>query len=343
MELKKQNIDWDNLGFNVHPTRSMWQGSCKFDAEWKNGELISYGNIEISPAAGVLNYGQGVFEGMKAYHSAKNRIVLFRPEMNARRIAESSKRLCMPEIPSDYFINAVKQVVHDNIDFVPPFRKGGLYIRPVLWGTAPILGVGPASEYTFIIYTAPVGSYFKGKIKPLNLIASESYHRAAPKGIGNVKAVGNYSASLQPVMEAKAGGFDEVLYLKADNEQLVEEVGSANVFMRKGNKLVTPKLAGSILPGITRNSILKLAEDKLGLEVDEGDLRLEEIFSADEVFCTGTAVVVTPVGQVTYRGETHLIHDGNMGEAATELRRTLLGIQREETEDPYGWVYPVST
>lgn len=343
MELKKQNIDWENFGFSVHPTRSMWQSTCKVDDEWKNGGLIPFGNIEISPAAGVLNYGQGIFEGMKAFHSAKDRIVLFRPEMNGRRIAVSAKRLCMPEIPLDYFINAVKQVVQDNIDFVPPYGKGGLYVRPVLWGTAPTLGVAPANEYTFMVYTAPVGSYFKGKIKPLNLIASESYHRAAPKGIGNVKAIGNYSASLQPVMEAKADGFDEVLYLRADNEKIVEEVGSANIFMRKGNELVTPKLAGSILPGITRNSIIKLAEDHLGLNVIEGDLLLEDIFTADEVFCTGTAVVVTPVGRVTYRGETHLIHDGNMGEAATELRKTLVGIQREEIDDPYSWVYPVSS
>jgi branched-chain amino acid aminotransferase len=323
MELKKQNIDWDNLGFNFLPTRSMWKGTCKADDEWKNGRLIPFGNIEISPAAGVLNYGQGIFEGMKAFHSVNDRIVLFRPDMNGCRIADSAKRLCMPEIPQNYFIDAVKQVVQDNSDFVPPYAKGGLYVRPALWGTAPTLGVAPASEYTFMIYTAPVGSYFKGKIKPLNLIVSESYHRAAPKGIGDVKAIGNYSASLQPLMEAKAD--------------------SANIFMRKGNKLVTPKLSGSVLPGITRNSIIKLAEDKLSLNVIEGDLLLEDIFNADELFCTGTAVVVTPVGKVTFRGDAHLIHNGNMGEVATELRKTLLGIQLEELDDPYGWVYPVSS
>ncbi|MGY8780506.1 MAG: branched-chain amino acid aminotransferase [Fidelibacterota bacterium] len=343
MELKKQNIDWDNLGFNFLPTRSMWKGTCKADDEWKNGRLIPFGNIEISPAAGVLNYGQGIFEGMKAFHSVNDRIVLFRPDMNGCRIADSAKRLCMPEIPQNYFIDAVKQVVQDNSDFVPPYAKGGLYVRPALWGTAPTLGVAPASEYTFMIYTAPVGSYFKGKIKPLNLIVSESYHRAAPKGIGDVKAIGNYSASLQPLMEAKADGFDEVIYLKADNEKIVEEVGSANIFMRKGNKLVTPKLSGSVLPGITRNSIIKLAEDKLSLNVIEGDLLLEDIFNADELFCTGTAVVVTPVGKVTFRGDAHLIHNGNMGEVATELRKTLLGIQLEELDDPYDWVYPVSS
>ncbi|MDP6339329.1 MAG: branched-chain amino acid aminotransferase [Candidatus Marinimicrobia bacterium] len=341
--MNKQNIDWDNLGFSVYPTRSMWQGTCPAKGEWNGGGLVPYGNIEISPVAGVLNYGQGVFEGLKAYHSAKDRVVLFRPEMNAQRIVGSTNRLCIPEIPPDYFLNAVKQVVQDNLDFVPPYGKGELYIRPVVWGTAPTLGVAPAREYTFIVYTAPVGPYFKGNKKPLNLIASESYHRTAPKGIGNVKAIGNYSASLQPVVEAKAGGFDEVLYLKADDERIVEEVGSANIFMRQGNKLVTPKLGGSILPGVTRNSILILAEDKLGLDVVEGDLLLEDLFSADEVFCTGTAVVVTSVGQISYHGETHTIQDGEMGEAATELRQILVGIQREEIEDPYGWVTPVSS
>ncbi|MBT4307748.1 MAG: branched-chain amino acid aminotransferase [Candidatus Marinimicrobia bacterium] len=341
--MTKQNIDWDALGFGVYPTRSMWQSTCPINGDWADGSLIPYGNIEISPAAGVLNYGQGVFEGMKAYHSAKDRIVLFRPNMNGKRIANSSHRLCMPELKTDYFLNAVEQVVSDNSDFIPPYGKGGLYIRPIVWGTSPTLGVAPASKYTFMIYTAPVGSYFKGNIKPLNLIASDSYHRAAPKGIGNVKAIGNYSASLRPVIEAKTQGFDEVLYLKADDERLVEEVGSANIFMRKGNQLVTPKLSGSILPGVTRDSIIQLAQDRLGLQVEEGELLLSDVFSADEIFCTGTAVVVTPVGQVTFRGKTHTINDGNMGEAATELRKTLLGIQREDIDDPYGWVHEVKT
>ena len=338
---KKQNIDWDNLEFGVYPTRSMWKSTNSINGEWDKGGLIPYGNIEISPAAGVLNYGQGIFEGMKAYHSSKDRLVLFRPEMNAKRISTSCKRLCMPEISKDYFINAILEVVRDNADFVPPYNKGGLYIRPVVWGTAPTLGVAPASEYTFLVYTAPVGPYFRGGIKPLNLIASESYHRAAPKGIGHVKAIGNYSASLEPVRKAKEDGFDEVLYLKAEDERLVEEVGSANIFMRKGNQLVTPRLAGSILPGVTRNSILKLAQDQLGLDVTEGDLLLEDLFTADEVFCTGTAVVLTPVGHITYRKKTHMIKDGNMGEAATELRKKLVHIQLEKKEDSYGWIYPV--
>ena len=341
MVLNKQNIDWDQLGFSVFPTRSMWKATCKSRGEWSSGELIPYGNIEISPAAGVLHYGQGVFEGLKAYHTAKDQIVLFRPDMNGQRIQDSCRRLCMPIMTTKYFMDAVKKVVRDNMDFVPPYKKGGLYIRPVVWGTGPTIGVGPADAYTFIIFTTPVGPYFRGGIKPLNLIASENYHRAAPKGIGNVKAIGNYSASLQPVKEAKADGFDEVLYLRAADERYVDEVGSANIFMRKGNKLVTPRLSGSILPGITRNSIIHLAADQLGLDVIEGDLLLQDIFKADEAFCAGTAVVITPIGQITHKGNSYQIGDGNMGEGATELRKTLVGIQREEMDDPYGWIYPV--
>ena len=341
MVINKQNIEWDQLGFSVFPTRSMWKATCESRGQWSSGELIPYGNIEMSPAAGVLHYGQGVFEGLKAYHTAKDQIVLFRPDMNGQRIQDSCRRLCMPIMTTKYFMDAVKKVVRDNMDFVPPYKKGGLYIRPVVWGTGPTIGVGPADAYTFIIFTTPVGPYFRGGIKPLNLIASENYHRAAPKGIGNVKAIGNYSASLQPVKEAKADGFDEVLYLRAADERYVDEVGSANIFMRKGNKLVTPRLSGSILPGITRNSIIHLAADQLGLDVIEGDLLLKDIFKADEAFCAGTAVVITPIGQITHKGNSYQIGDGNMGEGATELRKTLVGIQREEMDDPYGWIYPV--
>ena len=337
--LQKQKINWESLGFSIYPTRSMWKSTSNSNGQWDEGGLIPYGNIEISPAAGVLNYGQGIFEGMKAHHSSKDRVVLFRPDMNAKRISRSCKRLCMPEIPEDYFMNAILEVVRDNIDFVPPYKMGGLYIRPVVWGTAPTLGVAPASEYTFMIYAAPVGPYFKNGIKPLNLIASQSYHRAAPKGIGNAKAIGNYSSTLLPVKEAKASGFDEVLYLRADNEQLVEEVGSANIFMLKGNQLVTPRLTGSILDGVTRDSVLKLAQDKLGLTIKESDLLLEDLFKADEVFCTGTAVVITPVGCITYNKIPYKINDGNMGKVASQIRKLLISIQLEEEEDTLDWIH----
>lgn len=336
-----EKIDWDNLGFNVLETRSMYKASCRIGEEWKLGGLIPYGTIELSPAAGVLNYGQGCFEGTKAYRTVKDRVVLFRPEMNAKRMALSTKRLCIPEMNQEFFLNAVEETLKDNIDYVPPYGKGSLYIRPIVWGTSPALGVKPVEVYTFMVFVSPVGPYFKGDIQPLNLKVSNKYHRAAPKGIGNAKAIGNYSASLLPLIEAKNSGFDEVIYLNAKDEKFVEEVGSANLFVLTGNTIKTPKLDGSILPGITRDSVITLAKDTIGLEVLETNVTLTELYDADEVFCTGTAVVVTPVGSITGLDGKHKIADGKMGQLTSKLRQLLTGIQRGDVSDEFGWLYPI--
>ena len=336
-----EKIDWDNLGFNVVETRSMYKGICRKGEEWKLGGLIPYGTIELSPAAGVLNYGQGCFEGTKAYRTVKDRVVLFRPEMNAKRMALSTKRLCIPEMNQEFFLNAVEETLKDNIDYVPPYGKGSLYIRPIVWGTSPALGVKPVEVYTFMVFVSPVGPYFKGDIQPLNLKVSNKYHRAAPKGIGNAKAIGNYSASLLPLIEAKNSGFDEVIYLNAKDEEFVEEVGSANLFVLTGNTIKTPKLDGSILPGITRDSVITLAKDTIGLEVLETNVTLTELYDADEVFCTGTAVVVTPVGSITGLDGKHKIADGKMGQLTSKLRQLLTGIQRGDISDEFGWLYPI--
>ena len=336
-----KKIDWDNLGFNVVETRSMYKASCRIGEEWKLGGLIPYGTIELSPAAGVLNYGQGCFEGTKAYRTVKDRVVLFRPEMNAKRMALSTKRLCIPEMNQEFFLNAVKETLKDNIDYVPPYGKGSLYIRPIVWGTSPALGVKPVEVYAFMVFVSPVGPYFKGDIQPLKLKVSNKYHRAAPKGIGNAKAIGNYSASLLPLIEAKNSGFDEVIYLNAKDEEFVEEVGSANLFVLTGNTIKTPKLDGSILPGITRDSVITLAKDTIGLEVLETNVTLTELYDADEVFCTGTAVVVTPVGSITGLDGKHKIADGKMGQLTSKLRQLLTGIQRGDISDEFGWLYPI--
>ena len=336
-----EKIDWDNLGFNVVETRSMYKARCRIGEEWKLGSLIPYGTIELSPAAGVLNYGQGCFEGTKAYRTVKDQVVLFRPEMNAKRMVMSTRRLCIPEMNQEFFLQAVEETIKDNIDYVPPYGKGSLYIRPIVWGTSPALGVKPVEEYTFMVFVSPVGPYFKGGIQPLNLKVSNEYHRAAPKGIGDAKAIGNYSASLYPLTEAKNRGFDEVLYLDAKNEKFVEEVGSANLFALKGNTLKTPSLTGSILPGVTRDSIMALAKEKLGLEMLETDVTLSELYDADEVFCTGTAVIVTPVGSITGLDGKHKIADGKMGQLTSKLRQLLTGIQRGDVSDEFGWLYPI--
>jgi len=335
---QKNNIQWESLGFDVIETKSMFRAFYSRNGEWDNGKLIPYGPIKLSPAAGVLNYGQGVFEGMKALTSKKGNVVLFRPYMNAKRFANSSRRLCIPEVDESFFIQGVVATVKDNIDYLPPLGEGSLYIRPIVWGTEPVLGVQPVSEYTFMIFVSPVGPYFRGGVKPLSLIVTSDYHRAAPKGIGNAKAIGNYSASLYPLMEAKNKGYDEVIYLDAKYDNQIEEVGSANVFIIKDNVLKTPNLDGSILPGVTRDSIIITAKKILDLDVLETKLTIDEVLDADEVFCTGTAVVVTPVGKITHKGKEVVIGEGKIGPFTKTLRTTLIKIQLQEIEDPFEWV-----
>ncbi len=333
-------VEWDELSFSLTPTRSMYMAECDLGGEWRPGELIPFGDLSISPAAGVLNYGQGVFEGMKAYRSAKDRIVLFRPERNARRFQASAERLCIPPLPEEIFMNAVLSTVGDNIDFVPPLGKGSLYIRPVVWGTGPVLGVQPAPSYTFVVYVSPVGPYFKGGMRLLHLEVTKQFHRAAPRGTGNAKAIGNYAASLYPLKLAKAKGFDEILYLNASDEACVEEVGSANLFILSDGVLKTPALDGSILPGVTRDSVIQLARERLNMEVRETQVSVSDVAQADEVFCTGTAAVITPIGEITTE-EGHNVITDSVGPVSRKLYDLLTGIQKEELEDPFGWVTPL--
>ena len=342
MILKKADIDWDILGFDAVETRSMFVAHCSIDGEWTDGSLMPYGKIELSPAAGVLNYGQGVFEGTKAYHTSKDKIVLFRIDRNAKRMAWSTKRMCIPEMNSDFFIDAVIKTVKDNIDFIPPYGKGSLYVRPIVWGTAPALGVKAVSEYTFMVFVSPVGSYFKGGIKPLNLKVETDYHRAAPRGIGNAKAIGNYSASLYPLTMAKKQGFDEVIYLDSVDGKRVEELGSANLFICKDGEIKTPKLSGSILDGVTRDSVCRIASDILKIKVEETDIYLNDMLEADEVFCTGTAVVVAPVGKITYENKVYEFEYSEIGPIAKKCKETLTALQRQEISDPFGWVRPIT-
>ena len=338
---ESHNINWDKLTFSITPTRSMYEAHCEIGGEWDEGKLVPYGNVSLSPAAGVLNYGQGIFEGMKAYRTMKDNIVLFRPEKNALRAATSSERVCIPPVPKEQFLAACEQVVRDNIDYVPPRGKGSLYLRPVIWGTGPILGVAPSPSYTFLIYVSPVGPYFKSGVKCLNLRVSNQFHRAAPKGTGGHKVIGNYAASLFPKELAKKTGFDDIIYLNAANEKFVEEIGSANLFAIKDKVLMTPSLDGSILPGVTRDSVLTIAREILHMEVRERNTSIKDFTSADEVFLSGTAVVVTPVGKITTNKTAITINKNKMGPITKKIRKLLLGIQREEIEDPFGWIYPI--
>ena len=332
------SIDWDKLGFDVIPTKSMFKATCNQNGKWENGSIVPYGNIELSPAANVLNYGQGAFEGVKAFRTSKNNTVLFRVDKNAARMAHSTRRLCIPEMDVDFFIESVIKTVKDNIEYVPPHGKGSLYIRPVVWGTSIGIGVKPATEYTFMIFVTPVGPYFKKGINPLNLKVTDHYHRAAPKGIGNIKAIGNYSASLLPLSEAKDEGFDEVIYLDAANEEYIEEVGSANMFIIKKGIIYTPPLSGSILGGVTRDSVCTVAEKILKIPVKELNINFQDLISADEVFCTGTAVVVSPIGKISFNGLNHKINNNEIGKITKKIRETILAIQNEQLSDAYDWL-----
>jgi len=331
-------MDWDSLGFKVVPTKMMYVAKTDKNGTWKQGEYLPYGPLTIHPASGIVNYGQGGFEGMKAYRGADKSIVLFRPEANARRMHQLAERLLMPGYPVEDFVNAVTEVVLQNKEFIPPGNKGSLYIRPVLAGWGPVLGVGPASEYIFYIFTSPVGPYFKGGVRPIDLLVSD-YHRASPRGTGNVKAAGNYAASLYPLRMAKSNGYDEVLYLDARDDRFVEEVGAANFFaILKSGTLVTPK-SESILPGITRDSVIKLAQEHFEWPVEERDIDVNEVFNeAEECFSTGTAAVITPIGSITYRGTRHEFTADNPGEKTMAIRDRLVGIQTKKHEDPYEWI-----
>ena len=334
-------IDWDNLTFSLTPAKSMFISHWENETNWTDGKLIPFGNISMSPAAGVLNYGQGIFEGMKAFRTIENRIVLFRPDKNIERATLSAERLCIPIVPSDLFMDGLLKVVKDNSDFIPPSDKGSLYIRPIIWGTGAVLGVGPASSYTFLIYVSPVGPYFKSGIRCLNMRVTKNFHRAAPRGVGNFKTIGNYAASLYPQKLAKSSGFDEVIYLNAGDNESIEEVGSANLFIVKDKTVSTPPLGGTILPGVTRDSVTHISREILGLDVEERPISLSEMMEADEVFCTGTAVSVTPIGEITSDDSVSTINGNKIGNITLTLNTELTDIQKEIKDDPFGWLIQV--
>ncbi|MEI8121400.1 MAG: branched-chain amino acid aminotransferase [bacterium] len=334
------NIDFDNLTFCLTPADTMFISKCGTDGVWDKGQFLPYGNIALSPAAGVLNYGQGLFEGLKALRTSVGKLVLFRPSENGRRLENGASRLCMPSFPVERFVEVIREIVLRNADFVPPYGKGSLYVRPCLFGSGGVLGVAPAPECTFLVYASPVGRYFKSGFLPIKLEISRDFHRAAPKGTGGVKYIGNYAAGMLPAKKTKARGFNECIYLDAREEKYIEEVGAANFFCVKGKTLLTPSL-GSILPGITRKSVLQIAGEMMGLEVVEKHVSVQEALSADEVFCTGTATVVSPVGSITDEGKETVFNDFQVGPYTQALYDHLTRIQLCEEEDRFGWVVPV--
>ena len=337
-----KNIDWENLGFEYLPTDKRFVANYK-DGAWDEGGLIDDANITMSECACVLQYAQTCFEGMKAYTTADGKVVIFRPDLNAQRMVDTCKRLEMPVFPADRFVEAVAETVKANIDMVPPYGSGAsLYIRPFMFGCGPVIGVAPATEYQFRVFTTPVGPYFKGGAKPITLTVSD-YDRAAPHGTGHIKAGLNYAMSLYPTQEAHRNGFAENMYLDAATRTKVEETGGANfIFITKDGKLVTPK-SDTILPSITRRSIMYVAEHILGMEVEQRDVLFSEVPDFAECGLCGTAAVISPVGKINDHGKEICFPSGmdEMGPTIKKLYDTLTGIQMGTIEAPEGWIYEV--
>ena len=337
--MAKKDIDWHNLGFGYVKTDKRYVSNFK-DSAWDDGALISDDTITISECAGVLQYAQTVFEGLKAYTTEDGHVVCFRPDLNAERLEQSAKRLEMPAFPQDRFVDAVVQTVKANIDYVPPYGSGAtLYIRPYMFGTNAVIGVKPADEYQFRVFTTPVGPYFKGGAKPIVIRVSD-FDRAAPNGTGHVKAGLNYAMSLHAIVDAHNQGFAENVYLDAATRTKIEETGGANIlFITKDNKVVTPK-SNSILPSITRRSLLIVAKEYLGLEVEEREVYLDEVKDFAECGLCGTAAVISPVGKINDHGKEICFPSGmeEMGPITKKLYETLTGIQMGRIEAPKGWI-----
>ena len=338
----KENIDWSNIGFGYFKTDKRFVSNYK-DGKWDEGCLTSDETIVLNESAGVLQYAQTCFEGMKAYTTVNGDVVIFRPDLNAKRMADTARRLEMPVFPEERFIEAVKNVVKANLKYVPPYGTGAtLYLRPFMFGSAPVMGVKPSAEYQFRIFASPVGPYFKGGAKPITLKVSD-FDRAAPNGTGHVKAGLNYAMSLHAIVTAHAEGYDENLYPDALTRTKVEETGGANFFfVTKDNKVITPK-SNSILPSITRRSLMYVAKEYLGLETEEREVYLSELKDFSECGLCGTAAVISPVGKIVDHGKEICFPSGmnEMGPVSKKLYETLTGIQYGRIEAPDGWIVKV--
>ena len=340
--MAKKDIDWSNIGFGYIKTDYRYVSNFK-DGSWDEGDLITDDTITLSECACVLQYAQTCFEGLKAYTTEDGHIVIFRPDLNAERMMNSAARLEMPQFPKERFVEAVTKLVEANADFVPPYGSGAtLYIRPYMFGTNPVIGVKPASEYQFRAFCTPVGPYFKGGAKPITIRVTD-FDRAAPHGTGHVKAGLNYAMSLHAIVDAHKQGFDENMYLDAGTRTYVEETGGANfIFVTKDGTGVTPK-SDSILPSITRRSILYVAEHYLGLKTEERKVPFSEVKDFAECGLCGTAAVISPVGKIVDHGNEICFPSGmeKMGPVIQKLYNTLTGIQMGHIEAPEGWIHVI--
>ena len=342
--MEKKNLDWGNLGFSYHVTDKRYVSMFQNGA-WDDGALISDDKIVMSEDAGVLHYSQSVFEGLKAYETEDGHIVCFRPDLNASRMADSARRLEMPAFPEDRFVKAVIETVKANAAWVPPYGSGAtLYVRPLMFGISPVIGVAPAEDYMFRIFTTPVGPYFKGGQKPI-VVRISDFDRAAPRGTGHIKAGLNYAMSLHAIVDAHKKGFAENIYLDPATRTKIEETGGANIlFVDRDGKLVIPT-SDSILPSITRRSLHYVAEHYLGMTVVEREVTLQEVDDGNFVECglCGTVAVISPIGKIYDHGKEILLESGmeDIGPVMKKLYDTLTGIQMGRIEAPEGWIQKI--
>lgn len=334
----------NELGFGKYFTDFMYMMRYTAEKGWHDKGVKKYAPFVMDPAACVLHYSQEIFEGLKAYVSADGRVLVFRPEMNARRMNRSAGRLCMPQVPEEDFIRALKEVIMHEKEWIPRAPGTSLYVRPTMIGTEAFLGVKPSKEYIFYIILSPVAAYYRVGFDTIGIYVEEEMVRAVAGGVGDVKTGGNYAASLYAGEKAKEKGFDQVLYLDGREHRYVEEVGSMNVFFVYGNKLVTPALNGSILAGITRHSVIELAGE-MGYQVEEDNIAIEQVLcditngKITEMFGTGTAAVISPVGILAYKDKVYEINNNKVGAVTTRIYNCLVEIQHGKAEDKHGWAY----
>jgi branched-chain amino acid aminotransferase len=344
---KPKYTDETALGFGKLFTDRMFMAEWKAGRGWGDARIEPYGPFVLDPAALVFHYAQEIFEGLKAYKWSDGTIALFRPEMNARRFNLSADRICMPEVPEELFLQGIEELVRLERDWVPSSEGTSLYIRPTLIAVEPVLGVKPSDHYYFYVILSPVGAYYAAGFNPIKILVEDCYVRAVPGGTGEAKTGGNYASSLKAGLEAKKKGFDQVLWLDGVHRRYVEEVGAMNMFFAYEDRVVTAPLAGSILNGVTRSSVLQLA-DSLGFRVEERALDIDELMAdiragkVKEAFGSGTAAVISPVGTLCYKGESCSVGDGGVGPLTRKLYDTLTGIQTGRQADTFGWVKKIA-
>ncbi len=342
----KQKPDQNDLGFGQYFSDHMFIMDYTEGKGWHDPRIVPYAPLELDPSCMVLHYGQAIFEGLKAYKTSKGEILLFRPEKNMERVNSSNDRLVIPRIDVDFCVQAIKDLVKVDADWIPDAPGTSLYIRPFIIATDPYLGVRPSNTYKFIIILSPVGAYYKEGINPVKIYVESNYVRAVKGGLGYAKTVANYASSLKAQVEAKHSGYTQVLWLDGIEKKYIEEVGTMNVFFKIEGEVITPSLEGSILPGITRMSTIELLR-KSGIPVTERRISIEELYAAhaagklDEAFGTGTAAVISPIGEFNWNGSSITVNEGKIGPVAAKVYETITGIQSGDMEDTFGWTQKV--